>query len=985
MRQVIAQDDVRAEEIIIHGVAQGCDVYVACATYKTQQGVWDAKKNKWVVRTPENIQAIQDIWMDVDLGPKGYTTLSELWLAVRNFCSTLGLPLPLGLGTGGGAHFHWRLREPVTYAQWHPVATLLKQLCAELDFRADPSRTADGASILRPPNTKNFKYNPPVDVVMGDVTDPIGLDDFHQRLGANSDARRTLDDQQRTIRRPDAPASSSGVAATTAGERSRIAGAMGAIYGFKQCSLDSVARKCRQISRFATTPHEPDEPDLYALASYGRHCQDSGEIFSYIADARRAAGRKHGTDIEWFISKGDQWYASTTGPATCAQWEANNPEGCVGCHFRGKITTPLLAPSSGTRFETSGHRSNGGTHSNPDTAAQGNGQAAGPSGAGNDTNWQYYRINGQTVALPVLPEPYEFRDDGAVTLVREDRNGVLQRDVICSTPFYLEAVHKAELGKQRSLNFRLWHPHTGWDSIVIDQGDLHSPAGLIKLSNQGANIHDPKLFKAVTQQMIDIHRNNTKDSTSFDQFGWKYNDRAFLFGPNLYTAGSVVPAIGSREVTDRVAMGVGCAPRGNLRDWRDAAQKLFGVDAIGHTVLFLAGIAAPFMHVLKIKEGGGIVHGANWRTGVGKSMALYAGASVWGQWDAMRMKKIDSDLSQAMTLGVMGNLPVFYDEIQHEDPKRVLNFVEMFTGGEDRKRVSQSGTHIMHSIATWRTILVMADNRSLINLLQAAKQNNAMIARVLEIEIKKIEMKATEGRRLTDQLFANAGYAGDFILRKLMEPEIYEAAVHHVNAYSDEMWRMQGEDPGQRFRMYMAGSIIAVAKFTSDWGLLDFDPQRVSDFLQKTLISNLAQVIPEETPHELLSRYLEENVNSTLVIAQKYYKGYNVHVLREPRLSLAIRYERAGDEIMFKMADFNNWLTQRGASSKDVVELLLIQGVLKAKNKFITLGAGTNYPSGDSRCYIADAKALLGVTSSLMQGAQDSSSLAQRVGAKDPA
>ena len=67
-------------------------------------------------------------------------------------------------------------------SQWKLVAEKLKNLCSLSGFKADPSRTADAASILRPVGTHNRKYDPPRQVKLFRDASAVGASAFEAAL-----------------------------------------------------------------------------------------------------------------------------------------------------------------------------------------------------------------------------------------------------------------------------------------------------------------------------------------------------------------------------------------------------------------------------------------------------------------------------------------------------------------------------------------------------------------------------------------------------------------------------------------------------------------------------------------------------------------------------------------------------------------------------------------------------------------------------------
>jgi hypothetical protein len=63
--------------------------------------------------------------------------------------------------SGHGMHVYWPFKEAISPAKWQRYAEGLKAACVVHGLKADPARTADCASVLRPPGTHNHKDDRP--------------------------------------------------------------------------------------------------------------------------------------------------------------------------------------------------------------------------------------------------------------------------------------------------------------------------------------------------------------------------------------------------------------------------------------------------------------------------------------------------------------------------------------------------------------------------------------------------------------------------------------------------------------------------------------------------------------------------------------------------------------------------------------------------------------------------------------------------------
>jgi Family of unknown function (DUF5906) len=142
---------------------QGRDTYFAMAEFATADN-----------RKADNTVGACCFWMDIDCGidkaesGKGYLTKEEALDALTDFCNDAGIPMATYIiDSGNGLHVYWILDGQLERKRWQKSARKLKELTHQLELKADDSRTADIASVLRIPGTLNHKGKPakPVTVI----------------------------------------------------------------------------------------------------------------------------------------------------------------------------------------------------------------------------------------------------------------------------------------------------------------------------------------------------------------------------------------------------------------------------------------------------------------------------------------------------------------------------------------------------------------------------------------------------------------------------------------------------------------------------------------------------------------------------------------------------------------------------------------------------------------------------------------------------
>ena len=176
-----------AKAFELNGAKQ--NVYFACASYLNESYIGKDGKRHW--RTGLNAGWVKSFWCEIDCGAdkakagKGYEKLKQAAQALKAFCLANALPIPTLVKSGGGLHCYWVFTETVTKESWLPVAFKFKALARDgrAPLLADPSRTADIASVLRPVGTNNWKPERAGAVVtLHCVGDPMDFADFQSAV-----------------------------------------------------------------------------------------------------------------------------------------------------------------------------------------------------------------------------------------------------------------------------------------------------------------------------------------------------------------------------------------------------------------------------------------------------------------------------------------------------------------------------------------------------------------------------------------------------------------------------------------------------------------------------------------------------------------------------------------------------------------------------------------------------------------------------------
>lgn len=133
-----------------------CQSLQSAAIDKTSKGGHPYREG---LRSQHNALKLRSLFLDVDL--KDYNSSHELNTAVSKFIKIACLPWPtVGVNSGGGLHLYWVFKQPITPAEWQPLAHALVEATKKVGLKCDTQCTIDSARILRVAGTPNNKYVP---------------------------------------------------------------------------------------------------------------------------------------------------------------------------------------------------------------------------------------------------------------------------------------------------------------------------------------------------------------------------------------------------------------------------------------------------------------------------------------------------------------------------------------------------------------------------------------------------------------------------------------------------------------------------------------------------------------------------------------------------------------------------------------------------------------------------------------------------------
>ena len=290
---------------------RGVESYFACASFVSAGS-----------RQAANVAYVRSFWVDIDTqeGKPSvkYADRKTAVIELLRFCKEVGLDQPMVVSSGYGVHAYWRCDADMDAATWKATASLLKEATRAWGLDADPSRTADAASVLRPVGTSNHKHGTtrPVKLLTaGEITTQAEV------MSALSDYLRDHNAiAPRTYTRP------------TPGPS--LNQDLIAVEEYPPSSGIKIAEGCGVVARMRDTRGNIDQPTWYGVLGVLAHTVEGDSLCHEWSDGHK--------DYSVAETKAKIDQARGFGPTTCAKLRDGNETICQSCPHFGNIKSPIV-------------------------------------------------------------------------------------------------------------------------------------------------------------------------------------------------------------------------------------------------------------------------------------------------------------------------------------------------------------------------------------------------------------------------------------------------------------------------------------------------------------------------------------------------------------------------------------------------------------------------------------------------------------------
>ena len=878
------------------------DVYFACAKYK------DPKEG----RIQPNGDLIKAFWIDIDCGEgKPYATQEEGLAALKTFCKQICLRLPTVVNSGRGIHAYWRLTSTVTRAEWKPVAERLKSLCDEHGFYADPSRTADNASILRVPETFNFKQDPPLEVSILAIQPELDYEFIKQTIGV--------------------------LIAPSWLPRQYSESAL-SLLGNKQSRFQTIMIKtlngkgCAQLENIAVNQDTIEEPLWRAGLSIAVHCVDADDAIHRISDQHP----------DYDPTSTEKKAHQTKGPYTCQTFEKLNPQGCVACQYKGKISSPIQLGSEIAVSEDAVI---------VETTEEG---------------------NEETFDIPAYPYPYFRGKTGGVYIEIKDEDGGSDAVNIYEHDLYI-VKRLYDPNKGESVWIRLHLPRDGMKEFAMPAMDVMTIDKLKdKLGFHGV-LGNKKQMDSVMSYMIASAKNlqhKMELEIMRSQFGWADKDTKFIVGEQEISADKVAyspPSTTTGSLADFLK------PTGDYDVWKKTVKIYDQPGFEPHAFGFFTAFGAPLLKHLNHR--GAIINLINNTSGTGKSTILKMCNSVWGHPEELMLQWKDTMNSIVHRLGVMNNLPVTVDEVTKLSGDAFSDLAYCASQGRGKNRMKQHENAERINQTKWSTILLCSSNASFYDKLSSLKSTpDGEFMRLLEYKIDLTSnISKEEADVIFNRLYDNYGHAGVEYAKYLVGD--LEGAIDLVLQVQQKIDKAVGLTSRERFWSAVVACNIAGALIAKDLKIIDFDVKRVYDWVIKEIGVMRNEVkAPSTSQASVINEFMNENRAATLVINGEAdaRSGMEQLPIVEPKYDdLFIRIEPDTKRLFINCRQLRMYCAAQQITLKDVLKALEADKTYLGRDKK-RISKGTKIVSGSVDVHMFNlGSAHFGDTDHFIQAAKE--------------
>ena len=567
---------------------------------------------------------------------------------------------------------------------------------------------------------------------------------------------------------------------------------------------------CEQIKNIMENQQDISEPLWRAGLSIAKFCNDADKAVHKMSE-RHPEYNQYLTEEKADLIKG---------PYTCAKFAEEDPTTCSACPHWDKIASPIVL-----------------------------GKGIRKAPASKD--------------IPLYPEPYFRGANGGVYMRFKDKDGNIEDKVIYQNDLYVvKRIMDVEVGE--AIVMRLHLPQDGIREFTVPLTSVTSKEELRKqLSMHGIAVLRMDDIMAYTTTWVTQLQAKSVAEEARRQFGWTDDDcGGFVLGSEEIT---VDGAKFNPPSTPTASLFPSFEPKGTLEDWKDTVNFYNRDNFELHQFVLGTSFGSPLMKFSPINCAA--LHIYSKESGVGKTTAMVAGASVWGSPEDLIMHERDTYNTKMNRGEIYHNLPMYMDELTNTSGKELSNLAYQLTGGRQRGRMSASSNVERHRGEAWKLLAVTTGNTSMVDRISIIKaMPKAEAQRILECRVSRMQFETKEETDVFSTcLQNNYGHAGKVFIKHVMENlEEVQKLIRQVQEKVDAKAGLTAEN---RYWSVLVACTLTGIILAKRCGLVQYDTKKLFQWAVERLKENKRQVEDMSiSVEETLNDYIHEHWSNVLWI-----------------------------------------------------------------------------------------------------------------------
>ena len=894
--------DQAVDTAMAKNVGKNVDIYFTPAVFNSEN---PAK------RQASRATKFKCFFIDIDVGSEDGKYKSKKIVVDRfnYFRKKYDFPSPsVYVESGGGYHMYWALTEEISADEWFNVATAFKNGLAKTDLKTDPTVTADKARVLRLPETKNWKTDPPSECKAVKEGAPISIEAFKEAVTR--------------LPSTEIPVMSTAMQIPGVAPDLGIEGNIKTT--FELFDFDIVVDKCGQVKRICDKGG-PSEGLWFLGLALAQHSTDP-EASAIRVSEKHPDYLKNAT-----LGKLRSVQNQGANAPSCERFrQLGDKSICLKCPHYKKITTPAQLradlPADVVVRAASEFRNN--------LAARAAVEPCKP----------YYRTGTSVIIRSADDEP---------------------ATVIIAGDFYPTHYTRDRTTNEHCTNWRLKTDRLTCDFNVPNASLADSKELLTTLHRNGVPINVQRAIQPYMVHYINQLNSHMASNAIISTVGWSDDFKEFSLGSVVYKSD------GSSESHEMDANLKGFVPgldekKGTLKSWTDMMQFYTAKDHEPHRFMIYSGFASPLYHMTGHD---GVSIFASGKSGVGKTTALLAVCSIWGDPKKLKQngtKNGSTPKARNRTLAAFKNIPACFDDMSNLTSTQLSSFALNISQGRDTATLTASRN--AREVGTWSMISqISSNNNAYERMMRDSTVGGAETMRVFQIAMELSDAHTIEeaNRFANVDIGSNFGHAGHIFMQYVVKN--YDKVKEDIHKTIVKIDHIAKTGSAERFWVAAIACAYVAGEIAIELGLLKWDTL-VKDIMWAIMQIDVAKKQSEDNladPVEILRSFINRNASAIVIISDPSASNrigsrsitVAEHIPKGPIYGREVR--GPSHELYISRAEIKRHCGDHNVSFSAVENDLMEAKVLKQSNVQKTLGAGVDeLPKGQTRCWVIDGSKL---------------------------